>query len=39
MIERLYPNVPKIEMFARKARPGWSVHGNEVQPPTPETAA
>jgi N6-adenosine-specific RNA methylase IME4 len=29
MIERLYPNVPKIEMFARKARPGWDVWGNE----------
>ena len=28
-IERLFPNVPKLEMFARKARPGWDVHGNE----------
>jgi ParB/RepB/Spo0J family partition protein len=28
-IERLFPNVPKLEMFARKARPGWSVWGNE----------
>ena len=37
MIERLFPNVPKLEMFARAARPGWSVWGNEVpamQPPT-----
>jgi N6-adenosine-specific RNA methylase IME4 len=29
-IERLFPNVPKLEMFARKARPGWDVWGNEV---------
>ncbi|MGO9047201.1 MAG: MT-A70 family methyltransferase [Rhodomicrobium sp.] len=29
MIEKLYPNVPKLEMFARTARPGWDVHGNE----------
>jgi N6-adenosine-specific RNA methylase IME4 len=30
MIERLYQNVPKIEMFARERRPGWDVWGNEV---------
>ena len=30
MIERLYPNVPKLEMFARKPRDGWDVWGNEV---------
>jgi N6-adenosine-specific RNA methylase IME4 len=29
MIERLFPNTPKLEMFARKARPGWGVWGNE----------
>jgi N6-adenosine-specific RNA methylase IME4 len=23
IIERLFPNVPKLEMFAREARPGW----------------
>jgi N6-adenosine-specific RNA methylase IME4 len=28
-IERLFPTVPKLEMFARKARPGWDVWGNE----------
>ena len=28
-IVRLYPNVSKIELFARKARPGWDVWGNE----------
>ena len=36
-IERLYPNVPKLEMFARVARPGWDAWGNEVA--TPEAAA
>jgi ParB/RepB/Spo0J family partition protein len=30
MIERLFPNVPRVELFARKARPGWDVWGNEV---------
>jgi len=30
MIERLYPSVPKLEMFARTARPGWDVWGNEI---------
>jgi ParB/RepB/Spo0J family partition protein len=36
-IERLFPNVPKLEMFARKARPGWAVWGNEA--PQAEAAA
>jgi N6-adenosine-specific RNA methylase IME4 len=31
MIERLFPNVPKLEMFARKRRPGWDVWGNEAE--------
>jgi N6-adenosine-specific RNA methylase IME4 len=31
-IERLFPNVPKLEMFARKARPGWDAWGNEAPP-------
>ena len=31
MIERLFPNVPKLEMFARKKRPGWHVWGNEAE--------
>ena len=30
MIEQLFPNLPKLEMFAREARPGWSSWGNEV---------
>ena len=30
MIERLYPALPKIELFARgKPRPGWCAWGNE----------
>jgi len=29
MIEALYPNVPKLEMFARTERIGWDVWGNE----------
>jgi N6-adenosine-specific RNA methylase IME4 len=28
-IERLYPNVPKLEMFARRHRDEWDVWGNE----------
>jgi N6-adenosine-specific RNA methylase IME4 len=29
-IARLFPNVPKLEMFARKQRPNWDCHGNEI---------
>jgi N6-adenosine-specific RNA methylase IME4 len=29
-INRLYPNLQKIELFARRPYPGWSVWGNEV---------
>jgi N6-adenosine-specific RNA methylase IME4 len=29
-IERLYGDVPRIELFARQRRPGWSAWGNEV---------
>jgi N6-adenosine-specific RNA methylase IME4 len=29
-IERLFPNVPKLEMFARERREGWAAWGNEV---------
>jgi len=32
LIERMYPELPKLELFARKARPGWDVWGNEVTP-------
>jgi len=29
-IERLYPTVPKIELFARQCWPGWEVWGNRI---------
>jgi N6-adenosine-specific RNA methylase IME4 len=35
-IERLFRNVPKLEMFASRARPGWDCWGNEA--PTAEAA-
>jgi N6-adenosine-specific RNA methylase IME4 len=37
IIENLYPSVPKLEMFARTARPGWDIWGNEA--PMAEAAA
>jgi N6-adenosine-specific RNA methylase IME4 len=30
VIERLYPHATRLELFARSARPGWAVWGNEV---------
>src|SRR5262249_14628740 len=33
LIERMYPNMPRIELFARRARPGWDRWGNEAPPP------
>ena len=31
LIERMYPNATRLELFARgKARPGWTFWGNEV---------
>jgi len=30
LIERMYPGLPKLELFARQARPGWSAWGNEM---------
>jgi len=29
-IEAMYPQLPKIELFARNTRPGWEAWGNEV---------
>ena len=29
IIEKMYPQLPKIELFARNARPGWSRWGNQ----------
>lgn len=31
MIEKLYPNTNKLELFARNKRRGWDVWGNEVE--------
>lgn len=30
IIEQMYPELPKIELFARNARKGWAAWGNEV---------
>src|SRR5262249_45248103 len=30
IIERMYPTLPKIELFARKTGAGWAAGGNEV---------
>ena len=30
IIERLYPNLKKLEMYARKQRDGWDAFGNEL---------
>ena len=29
LIERMYPELPKIELFARGQREGWDVRGNQ----------
>jgi N6-adenosine-specific RNA methylase IME4 len=33
LIERMYPELPKIELFARSAREGWATWGNQAPPP------
>jgi N6-adenosine-specific RNA methylase IME4 len=38
IIEAMYPELPKVELFARRARPGWACWGNEM-PTTVQTAA
>jgi N6-adenosine-specific RNA methylase IME4 len=35
IIERMYPDLPKIELFARSRRPGWDAWGNEIPPADP----
>lgn len=30
-IERMYPTLPRVELFARSAAPGWDAWGNEAQ--------
>jgi N6-adenosine-specific RNA methylase IME4 len=29
MIERMYPNLPRIELFSRSPREGWAAWGNQ----------
>lgn len=36
-LERLYPDLPKLELFCRRARKGWDAWGYEAMPDTPET--
>lgn len=31
-VDRMYPCLRKLEMFARRRRPGWSCWGNEIDP-------
>jgi len=31
LIERMYPSLPKIELFARNTRSGWDPWGNEAE--------
>ena len=38
LIERMYPDLPRIELFARHARAGWSAWGNEAPPVMSEAA-
>jgi N6-adenosine-specific RNA methylase IME4/ParB-like chromosome segregation protein Spo0J len=37
VLERMYPGLRKIELFARECRKGWAVWGNQV-PPAPVSA-
>ena len=49
IIEQMYPDLPKIELFARKQYPGWRVWGNQatekhavlriIPSPIPETVS
>jgi N6-adenosine-specific RNA methylase IME4 len=33
IIERMYPDLPRIELFARGGRAGWDAWGNQAEPP------
>jgi N6-adenosine-specific RNA methylase IME4 len=35
IIERMYPELPKIDLFARGGRPNWAAWGNEAEVVTP----
>lgn len=37
IIERLYPDAKRLEMYARRQRQGWDCWGNEVQADSQET--
>jgi N6-adenosine-specific RNA methylase IME4 len=39
LIEHMYPGLARIELFARSARPDWTVWGNEIAPSDMEAAA
>ncbi len=41
LIEGMYPELPKLELFARSCRAGWDAWGNEVErfPTAPIVAA
>jgi N6-adenosine-specific RNA methylase IME4 len=39
IIERMFPDLPKLELFARQKRPGWDVWGNETDKFTPHKQA
>jgi N6-adenosine-specific RNA methylase IME4 len=39
LTDRMFPDVRKIELFARHARPGWDAWGNEAPPPVAAEAA
>lgn len=36
MLDAMVPNVPRVELFARQSRPGWSVWGNQTDKFQPE---
>lgn len=36
IIEKMYPGLPKVELFCRTPQPGWSVWGNQSAPKAPD---
>lgn len=32
LLERLYPEAKRLELFCREPRPGWDIWGNEIEP-------
>jgi N6-adenosine-specific RNA methylase IME4 len=39
IVERMYPDLPKLELFARQVRPDWDMWGNETDKFTPHKQA